>query len=169
MTSMHAYRTHNCGALRASDTGATVRLSGWIHRKRDHGGLVFIDLRDHHGLTQLALQKQPLEAFIDALYLRLLTRLPDAGERAAAVALLGPGFAEREVKHPPAAGGKRVRPKFVTWSNHLDGPANALAQELEAGARRGDPPTLRLEADWRERLEDLLWQTLNRPEWLFIR
>ncbi|MCR5880600.1 aspartate--tRNA ligase [Phenylobacterium sp. J367] len=52
---MHAYRTHTCGALRAADEGKTVRLSGWIHRKRDHGGLIFIDLRDHYGLTQLVL------------------------------------------------------------------------------------------------------------------
>jgi aspartyl-tRNA synthetase len=52
---MHAYRSHTCGALRAADTGQTIRLSGWIHRKRDHGGLVFIDLRDHYGLTQLVL------------------------------------------------------------------------------------------------------------------
>ena len=58
MTSMHAYRTHTCGALRASDTGNPVRLSGWIHRKRDHGGLVFIDLRDHYGLTQLVLHPE---------------------------------------------------------------------------------------------------------------
>jgi aspartyl-tRNA synthetase len=58
MTSMHAYRTHTCGALRASDTGSSVRLSGWIHRKRDHGGLVFIDLRDHYGLTQLVLHPE---------------------------------------------------------------------------------------------------------------
>ena len=50
---MHAYRTHTCGALRAGDVGATVRLSGWVHRVRDHGGLLFIDLRDHHGLTQV--------------------------------------------------------------------------------------------------------------------
>ncbi|WP_309091568.1 aspartate--tRNA ligase [Phenylobacterium sp.] len=50
---MHAYRTHTCGQLRASDTGSQVRLSGWVHRKRDHGGLIFIDLRDHYGLTQL--------------------------------------------------------------------------------------------------------------------
>jgi aspartyl-tRNA synthetase len=52
---MHAYRSHTCGALRLSDAGANVRLSGWIHRKRDHGGLLFIDLRDHYGLTQLVL------------------------------------------------------------------------------------------------------------------
>ena len=52
---MHQFRTHTCGALRAADEGKTVRLSGWIHRKRDHGGLMFIDLRDHYGLTQLVL------------------------------------------------------------------------------------------------------------------
>jgi aspartyl-tRNA synthetase len=50
---MHIYRSHTCGALRASDAGSQARLSGWIHRKRDHGGLLFIDLRDHYGLTQL--------------------------------------------------------------------------------------------------------------------
>ncbi|MEO7240342.1 MAG: aspartate--tRNA ligase [Sphingomicrobium sp.] len=50
---MHAYRTHTCAALRAADVGQTVRLSGWIHRKRDHGGVLFVDLRDHYGLTQI--------------------------------------------------------------------------------------------------------------------
>ena len=52
---MHAYRTHTCGALRASDAGQAARLSGWIHSKRDHGGLMFIDLRDHYGITQCVL------------------------------------------------------------------------------------------------------------------
>jgi len=55
---MHAYRTHTCGALRKTDVGATVRISGWIHRKRDHGGLLFIDLRDHYGLTQCVLEPE---------------------------------------------------------------------------------------------------------------
>ena len=50
---MHAYRTHNCGQLRAEDVGQNVRVSGWVHRKRDHGGLLFVDLRDHYGLTQI--------------------------------------------------------------------------------------------------------------------
>jgi aspartyl-tRNA synthetase len=49
---MHRYRSHTCGALRESDIGQSVRLSGWCHRIRDHGGVLFIDLRDHYGLTQ---------------------------------------------------------------------------------------------------------------------
>ena len=50
---MHAYRTHNCAALSAQNVGETVRLSGWVHRKRDHGGVLFVDLRDNFGITQI--------------------------------------------------------------------------------------------------------------------
>jgi aspartyl-tRNA synthetase len=50
---MHAYRTHSCGQLRAAEVGLRVKLSGWVHRKRDHGNLLFVDLRDHHGITQI--------------------------------------------------------------------------------------------------------------------
>jgi aspartyl-tRNA synthetase len=50
---MHAYRTHTCGALTLADAGNAVRVSGWVHRKRDHGGVLFVDLRDHYGITQI--------------------------------------------------------------------------------------------------------------------
>ena len=53
---MHEFRSHDCGTLRAEQIDQTVRLSGWVHRKRDHGGLLFIDLRDHYGLTQLVIE-----------------------------------------------------------------------------------------------------------------
>src|ERR1700682_1294138 len=67
---MHAYRTHTCGALRLADAGKTVRLSGWGHRKGDHGRLVFIDLRDHYGITQCVIDvSSPLFPAAEALRL----------------------------------------------------------------------------------------------------
>src|SRR6202453_1193503 len=53
---MDAYRTHTCRQLRKTDVGAGVRLSGWVNRRRDHGGLIFIDLRDHYGITQCVIE-----------------------------------------------------------------------------------------------------------------
>ncbi len=65
---MHPYRTHNCGQLRASNVGEKVRLSGWIHRKRDHGGVLFVDLRDHYGITQIvAAVGSPMLELLDSL------------------------------------------------------------------------------------------------------
>jgi aspartyl-tRNA synthetase len=65
---MHAYRTHHCAELRSDHVGERVRLSGWVHRKRDHGGVLFVDLRDHYGLTQIV-------AKADSEPLRLLEHL----------------------------------------------------------------------------------------------
>ena len=68
MISMHAYRSHTCGQLRLADAGQTVRLSGWVHRKRDHGNLLFVDLRDHYGITQCVLDtSSPLFREIEAV------------------------------------------------------------------------------------------------------
>src|SRR5512136_830811 len=67
---MHAYRTHTCGALRLADAGKTARISGWVHRKRDHGQLLFVDLRDHYGITQCVIDvSSPLFKEVDALRL----------------------------------------------------------------------------------------------------
>ncbi len=68
---MHEYRTHHCGALRAADAGITVRLSGWINTKRDHGGLLFLDLRDHFGVTQCVIPAADSTVFSQAEALRV--------------------------------------------------------------------------------------------------
>src|SRR4029077_8584881 len=66
----HPYRTHTCGALRLADAGRSARLSGWVHRKRDHGQLLFVDLRDHYGVTQGVVDiSSPMFAAVDALRL----------------------------------------------------------------------------------------------------
>ncbi|TLD68249.1 DUF1553 domain-containing protein [Phragmitibacter flavus] len=130
-------------------------------------------LSDDHGITQLALEDQPLDKFINRLYLRLLTREPTAQELASTRDLLQPGYDKRSMvpvaktKETVTSTGERKRPYYFTWSNHLDGIANTLGVEAEERARQGDPPTEKLNAEWRQRLEDLLWSLLNRPEWLF--
>src|ERR1700690_3124909 len=73
---MHEYRTHTCGALRLRDAGRMARLSGSVHRKRDHGQLLFIDLRDHYGITQCVIDVgSPLFAAADALKLESVVTL----------------------------------------------------------------------------------------------
>src|SRR6202000_284485 len=63
---MHPYRTHTCGELRLTHKDQTARISGWVHRKRDHGSLLFIDLRDHYGMTQCVIDRSsPLLATIE--------------------------------------------------------------------------------------------------------
>src|SRR6201993_4935026 len=77
---MHAYRTHTCGVLRLSDAGRPARLSGWVHRKRDHGQLLFIDLRDHYGITQCVIDiSSPLFMAAEALRLENVVTLTRRG------------------------------------------------------------------------------------------
>ncbi|MCX6954669.1 MAG: DUF1553 domain-containing protein [Verrucomicrobia bacterium] len=127
-------------------------------------------LSDDHGLTRLALEKQPLDTLVDRLFLRMFTRHPTATERKTYTELLRPGYDSRvaAVTPPPVSTGPRVRPKYVAWSNHMKSEANTWRLEQEAAARRGDPATSRLAADWRRRLEDVTWALVNAPEWTHI-
>ena len=131
-------------------------------------GVWLTRLSDDHGITQLALQEQSLDQFIDRLFLKLLTRHPTAEERELYTKHLAAGFASRITHHEsPVLPAPRVREKYVSWSNHVNDEANLVRVEQEKAARRGDPPTEKLDPKWRTRMEDVLWAMLNAPEWAF--
>jgi aspartyl-tRNA synthetase len=95
---MHAYRTHSCAELRLGNVGNTVRLSGWVHRKRDHGHLLFVDLRDHHGITQVVTDTDS-PAFKTFDRLRLESVVTVAGEVVARSAeTVNPNLATGEIE-----------------------------------------------------------------------
>ena len=84
---MHRYRTHNCGELRTDNIDGIVRISGWVHSVRDHGGIIFIDLRDHYGLTQVVIDPaQPFYKGVEHWRVesticftgKVVARIPDA-------------------------------------------------------------------------------------------
>lgn len=127
-------------------------------------------LSDDHGLTQLALETQPLERLVERLFLRCFTRPPTAAEQAFYVDALRPGYDTRRVAVSPSAANAPppARRRFVAWSNHMKSEANSIRLEEAAAARRGDPPTGRLAPEWRERFEDVIWALLNAPEWTHV-
>ena len=85
---MHAYRSHVCGELRASHAGETVRVSGWVHKKRDHGDLVFVDLRDHYGMIQIVTEVDgPVFKVIESLRNESVVTITGVVERRAAEAV----------------------------------------------------------------------------------
>ncbi len=95
---MHAYRSHTCAALNKSNAGETVRLSGWVHRVRDHGGVLFIDLRDHYGMTQvLADSDSPAFAAIERLKAECVVRI-DGRVKARDAALVNPKIPTGEIE-----------------------------------------------------------------------
>jgi aspartyl-tRNA synthetase len=94
---MHPYRTHTCGELRQSHIGETLRLSGWVLRVRDHGGILFIDLRDHYGVTQVVADPEsPAFATAEKLRSEWVVRI-DCEERALAQHC---GYSERFAQRP---------------------------------------------------------------------
>ena len=137
---MHAYRTHSCADLRKSDVESTVRLSGWIHRKRDHGGVLFVDLRDHYGLTQIvcAAGGEPLK-ILDQLKLESVVTITGK-------------VVERE--------GGAVNPKLAT------GDIEVVAREVAVQSSANElPMPVAGEADYPEEIRlKYRYLDLRRPE-----
>ncbi len=126
-------------------------------------------LSDDSALTAAALRNQPVDALIDEVYQRLLTRQPTPQERVLFTELLDGGYGDRIVRDAPLSPPKTYpRRGTVSWSNHLNPEANVIKSELEVAVREGDPPSLRLTSDWRERMEDMTWTLLNSPEFVFL-
>ena len=95
---MHAYRTHNCAALAAGHVGEEVRLSGWVHRKRDHGGVLFVDLRDHYGITQIVADSDsPVLPVLEGVRLESVVTI-DGVVKARAAGTANPNLATGEIE-----------------------------------------------------------------------
>ena len=95
---MHVYRSHKCAELRASHVGETVRLSGWVHRKRDHGGVLFVDLRDHYGMTQIVADSDsPALAILEGLRVESVVTI-DGEVKARSAATVNPNLPTGEIE-----------------------------------------------------------------------
>jgi hypothetical protein len=124
-------------------------------------------LSDDHGVTKLALDAQSVDDLLDDLFLKLLTRQPTAQERATYSGYLRNGFDVRHCTPSPSTNKPRQPEPYVSWSNHLHPEASTIKLRQEDAARRGDPPTERLDPAWRARMEDVLWAVLNSSEFVF--
>ncbi|QDU12519.1 hypothetical protein CA11_02980 [Gimesia maris] len=131
-------------------------------------GQRFTRLSDDSDFTELALQDVTLEALIKTTVMKTLTREPTTEELNMFTELLQPGFAERVNPQAELVSRERLPRNLVSWSNHVNSRANEIKVELEGAVKKGDPPTKRLNNDWRNRYEDLLWSLLNSPEFIFV-
>jgi hypothetical protein len=127
-----------------------------------------VRLSDDSGLTQLCLQEQTAAELLKKIYVRILSRSPTDSELATMLPIVSEGFTARvkagDYAHEPASAGVTQ----VSWSNHLSPEATKIKMEMEKAARLGEPATKRLDGDWRERMEDVIWSLVNSPEFVFI-
>ncbi len=127
-------------------------------------------LSENSAITGLAVREDvTVDELIEAVFLRVLTREPSAQERELFTGLLLESFEERIIPEEMRAK-EVVREPLgqVSWSNHLSPEANSIMLEMEKRASEGDPPTVKLRPEWRERMEDMLWAVLNSPEFLYV-
>ena len=127
----------------------------------------FSQLSDNSAFTEVAVNAVSPDDLVEILFERVYTREPSAVERQVFVELLSNGFAKRVV--PGAKVTKRVKSNHaVSWSNHLSPEATRIKMEMERLTRAGDPSTERLQLEWREKMEDMLWAMANSPEFVFV-
>ncbi len=127
-----------------------------------------VRLSDDNLLTRLCLQDLPLEKLLDEVFLCVLTRLPTDDERQLGIETLRDGYDLRRQVPSAVVAKKSVRRNAVSWSNHLNAEATRIKQELEREVLAGDPPSERLQSQWRERMEDVVWALVNSPEFVFV-
>lgn len=127
-----------------------------------------VGLSEDSEFTRMALKDISVSALVDELFLQLLSRCPTDQQRELFTDLLSDGYVDRVSDR--AATPKRLprRRSAVSWANHLNGEATRIKLELELAARLGDPPTVRLQEEWRKRMEDAVWVLMNSPEFVFI-
>ncbi len=132
-------------------------------------GRRFTRCSEDSAFTKLATEDQPLETLIDRVYRQAFTRPATPAERETFIALLKDGYPNRlrEVS-PEELKIERLRNAGVSWSNHLSEESNRVQIELQKAVKQGDRPSPRLQPDWRERYEDMLWAILNSPEFVFV-
>lgn len=125
-------------------------------------------LSDDSRFTRYALEDVPLDRFIRNIYESIVTRPPTGEELALMTELLRDGYETRRKLDQPAIELRRPRATGVCWTNHLQPEASSIKIAFAAEVEKGDPPTLRLDSDWRQRAEDLVWTLVNSPEFLFV-
>ena len=118
--------------------------------------------------TELSLADQPLDSLVDGLYQQILSREPTDEERRTMTELLRAGYADRRTGSSPGIRPGPYKRDGVAWSNHLKPESSDIKIRFAKEVEKGDPPTTRLTADWRERAEDAVWALVNSPEFVWI-
>jgi len=128
-----------------------------------------VRLTDQSAWTHIVHQSSSADELVRLIYRQILSREPSDAEQQIFGELLSPGFASRvESIDVTTKDRPRLKRGWISWSNHLNPEASRVKSELEAAVRRGTPPTRTINADYRERVEDMVWALLNSPEFVFI-